>query len=293
MSTAGIGPLVQLGHLCREARECSGPDGTLMNQTELGKRVGVNQVKISRLESGDAIGDKDLWDRIRKQLKLTDDMSRRMEELRVLGQVGVPGKIRTADMADYLKKLVKLEQSATEIQCVHELRIPGPLQSNHFCYAMLGSAGRVDVAPAALLRRQRRQLFGSEHLRGYHCVIYEEAFKVSADQLGPEAVLDQIQFFLDLLRGKATDLVLDGRTKIRLLAREGRKPYMAGDATILKFGGRQPDQLYIEHWGGGDYFQAKGKLQRATDRWETLLPYVLDLDGTIDLLRQLYEEYKA
>jgi hypothetical protein len=195
-------------------------------------------------------------------------------------------------MARYLTDLVRLEQIAAEILCVHELRIPGPLQSHHFSYALLGSAGRVDVAPAALLRRERQQLFRSEHLREYHCVLYEEAFHASARLVGDAAVLDQIEFLLDLLHGRSADPVVDGRTRIRLLARDRRLPYRPGDATILRFDGRDADRLYIEHPGGGEYLRSREKLRRAADRRDALLPYVLDAEGSVELLEQLRKDYE-
>jgi DNA-binding XRE family transcriptional regulator len=292
VSTSGTEPLVELGHLCRQARSHSGPGGTLLNQTELGRLVGVNQVTISRLESGSTTAGKELWDSIRKHLRLTEDESEHMESLRVLGEVGQPGRIRPAAVADYVRKLVQREQVAAEILCVHELRVPGPLQSNHFSYALLGSAGRVDVAPAARMRRQRRKLFESEHLRRYDCVLYEEAFHVSARLLGDGVVLDQIEFLLDLLRGRSDDPVLDDRTTIRLLARQGTMPYLSGDATILRFDGPELDLLYIEHPGGGDYHRAREKLRRAAARRDALLPHVLDTDDSIALLDRLRAEYE-
>lgn len=291
MSTSSGDPLVKLGEMCRTARQHSGPDGTLLVQGALGRLVGVNQVTISRLESAETTGAKALWDRIRQNLKLTEDESELMEQLRVLGEVGAPGKIKKVHVADYVKKLTKLERRAAEILCVHELRIPGPLQSDHFSLAMFGSTGSRDVAPAVYLRSQRRQVFGSEHLRVFHCVLYEEAFHFNAGLLGAAVVLDQIEFLLNLLHGRLGHPVLDERTAIRLLPRHGPKPYMAGDSTILRFDGADRDVLYIEHPGGGDYHLAQHKLRRAASNREALLPFVLDLNGTVDLLEHLRKEH--
>jgi Domain of unknown function (DUF5753) len=291
VSTSSDDPLVELGEMCRQARRHSGPGGKLLVQGVLAKLVGVNQVTISRLESGEARTSNEIWDRIRANLTLTEVESRRMEELRKLGEVGRPGKIRPVHMADYVKKLAKLELDAAEILCVHELRIPGPLQSDHFCHAMLGSAGRADVAPAVHLRQQRRKVFVSQHLRRFHCVLFEEAFHFNARLLGPTCVLDQIDFLLRLMRGELTDPMIDERTQIRLLPRDGAKPYPAGDSTILRFDGGERDLLYIEHPGGGDYHRAQHKVRRAANNRDNVLRFVLDDNGTVELLEQLRKEY--
>ena len=186
---------------------------------------------------------------------------------------------------------MRLERVAVQVLCWHELRIPGPVQSDRYMRAQFDAAGRVDVTPAAIARSQRRALFAGPHLRRYHCVLYEESLHRAARDFGHEVAADQIDFLVALIEGTSEDPKVDGRTTIQLVPRDAVLPDLRGDATILLFDPPQKSRVYLEHMAGGTYLTKQDDVDFAVDRWRRLVPHALDATGSADLLRRLRKEF--
>jgi len=182
---------------------------------------------------------------------------------------------------------------AAQILCWHELRIPGPLQSDHYMHAQFGSNGQIDVTPAVIVRRRRRRLFEATHLRRYHCLMYEEALHRAARDFGDPVARDQIDFLLSLVEGADAGGTTNERVKISLVPRDIRVPDPPGDFTVLQFTGSETDRLYLEYSKNGMYIKAKDKVADAIDDWSRLSELALDATDTVDLLRRLRKEFPA
>ncbi len=281
MITPGMQARTEFGQLLKAARV-----GGRLTQAELGARAGTTQVKIARLESGQTTAPEELVDRIIAAFDVAPAQATRLRSAWVFTVVGDLGQSRQAPK--YALDLMRLERVAVELLCWHELRIPGPIQSDRYMRAQFDAAGR-DVTPAAVARGQRRDLFTGPHLRRYHCVLYEEALHRAAHDFGGEVAADQVDWLLAMIDGPEAD-----RRVIQVVPREVALPDLRGDATILLFDPPQRNRVYLEHIAGGLYLNKQDEVDTAVDRWRRrLVPHALDAAGTAELLRRLRKDFSG
>ena len=287
MITPGMQAQTEFGRLVRAAREWSGPDGRRLTQVELGARVGVTQVKIARVEAGRTPVAEELADRLLAELVVTPEQEMALRTAWLMSVIDDPDGSGPRQVPGYAMDLMRFERVAAEVLCWHELRIPGPLQSDRYMRSQFHTAGRVDVTPATVVRRQRRDLFASKHLRRYQCLLYEEALHRAAHDHGPEVARDQIDLLIAMIEGTSVEPRVDQRTSIQLVPRDAVLPDLRGDATVLLFTRPHRGVVYIEHFAGGSYLKKEADVETAVDRWHRLVPYALDAIGSAELLRRL------
>lgn len=293
MITPGIQAQTEFGQLVRAARERSGPDGRRLTQVELGARVGVKQVKIARIEAGSTPVTEELADRLLAELVVTTEQEMELRTAWLMAAIDDPDGSGPRQVPSYAMDLMRFERVAVEVLCWHELRIPGPLQSDRYMRSQFDSAGRVDVTPATAVRRQRRDLFASKHLQRYQCLLYEEALHRAARDHGAEIARDQIDLLIAMIEGTSDDPRVDHRTSIQLVPRDAVLPDLRGDATVLLFNQPHRGVVYIEHFVGGSYLKKEADVETAVDRWHRLVPYALDAIGSAELLRRLRRSLPA
>lgn len=281
MITPGMQAQTEFGQLVRAARLRSGPGGGRLTQGELGARVGVTQVKIARLEAGRTPVAEELVDRLLAELVVTAEQETRLRTAWLIGAIDDPDGSGPRQVPGYAMDLMRLERVAVEVLCWHELRIPGPLQSDLYMRSQFDTAGRADVTPATVVRRQRRDLFASKHLQRYRCLLYEEALHRAARDHGPEVARDQIDFLLGMIEEA------DPQVSIQLVPRDAVLPDLRGDATVLLFDPPHRGVVYIEHFVSGSYLKKEADVETAVDRWHRLVPHALDAIGSAELLRRL------
>lgn len=293
MITPGIQAQTEFGQLVRAARERSGPDGRRLTQVELGARVGVKQVKIARIEAGRTPVTEELADRLVAELVVTTEQEMELRTAWLMAAIDDQDGSGPRQVPGYAMDLMRFERVAVEVLCWHELRIPGPIQSDRYMRSQFDSAGRADVTPATAVRRQRRDLFASKHLQRYQCLLYEEALHRAARDHGPEIARDQIDLLIAMIEGTSDDPRVDQRTSIQLVPRDAVLPDLRGDATVLLFTQPHRGVVYIEHFVGGSYLKKEADVETAVDRWHRLVPYALDAIGSAELLRSLRRSLPA
>jgi hypothetical protein len=200
--------------------------------------------------------------------------------------VGVPFSGQRAVVPEYARKYIDREPEAVEILSWHELRLPGPLQSEHFMLRQFAMAGSVDVAPLIRSRRARRDLFGQPGLRRYACVIAEEALHRAGQAFGSGVVCDEIDYLLAINDPEDTRIA-DDRTSIQLLPATTGVAHLYGDFSILRLPDPKDSFLYVEHVAGAHYLKATRHLDKAAQAWEEVHGAALGRDHTNEFLRKL------
>ncbi|HEX3592435.1 MAG TPA: Scr1 family TA system antitoxin-like transcriptional regulator [Pseudonocardiaceae bacterium] len=277
----------ELAALIRQARLAARTEsGRRMTQQELGGLIGYSQGNVNKIESGQVKIEPETVERIVRGLDIAPDTALRMRNLARWNAVGIPFSRQRARVPEYARKYIDHEPDAVEILSWHELRLPGPLQSEHFMLRQFAATGSVDVAPLIRSRRSRRDLFRQRGLRRYACVIAEEALHRAERAFGSGVVCDEIDYLL-AINDPHDARVADERTSIRLLPTTVGMPHLYGDFSILRLPDPKDSFVYVEHVAGAHYVKATRHLTKAAQAWDEVHDAALDRDHTNEFLRKL------
>ncbi|RZS37145.1 helix-turn-helix protein [Herbihabitans rhizosphaerae] len=151
-------PTVRSRQVARELRRLRAKSG--LSATEVGRRLGVSQSKISRIETGN-LGLKEI--EVAALLGLYHvPIGRRDEILAMVRQAAEPGLVQVhKGLPDQWQALIEFEQTTTALLNYQPLMIPGLLQTADYARAIItGTAANelpeseVDIKVAARLGRQ-------------------------------------------------------------------------------------------------------------------------------------------
>lgn len=293
MHTEGGRERRELAGLIKQARlDAPTESGRRMTQQELGHLIGYSQGNINKMESGQIKIEPETVERIIRCLHVPGDIATQMRKLARWNAVGVPFSGQRALVPEYARKYIDSEPDAVEILSWHELRLPGPLQSEHFMLRQFATATSVDVAPLIRNRLARRELFRRPGLRRYGCVIAEEALHRARRAFGAGAVCDEIDYLL-LINDLANDRIADDRTCVQLLRTTTGMAHLYGDFSILRLPEHEASFVYVEHVAGAHYLKAARQLAKAGQAWDEVHTAALDRNDTNEFLRQLRARFAS
>lgn len=292
MYTEGSRERVELASLIKGVRvNAPTPSGRRMTQQRFAEMIGFSQGHIPKIERAVVKIEPATVERIIDVFEVDLDTAGRMRLLAARNAVGVPFSGEQAREPRYVREYLDTESRAVEILSWHELRIPGPLQSEPFMLAQFGAADTIDVAPLFRSRMARRDIFGRPDLRRYDCVIAEEALHRAYRALGAMVVCDEIDYLIGLNdAGGRTD---DADVAVHLLPTSTGILHMYGDFSILGLADPNNDFVYIEHVCGAHYRRAARDLAKARETWDGIHRTALDRVPTNVLLRKLREEFAS
>jgi transcriptional regulator with XRE-family HTH domain len=267
--------------------------GRRMTQAALGRLIGCSQGTIQKIEAASVRIDQSTVELIIHHLGVDPDTADTMRGLAVRNAVGEPWSRERALVPRFARRYFESEQDAIEILSWHEMRIPGPLQSEHFMLNEFEVAGQFDPAPYIRNRARRRELFRKPGLLRYACLLAEESLHRAAMSFGPIVVCDEIDYLLDV-NDLAEHLDLaDDRTSVRLLPATTALIDPPGDFSILRLPDPKDSFVYIEHAAGSHYVSTPEGQEKAMTTWLRLDRIALDRDGTCRFLRKLRDEFAS
>lgn len=291
MNTPGARARLELAKMIKAARRAREVNGRPMTQAYLGNMIGYSQGHINKLESGVYKIERQPLRLIIEYLDIDPATAHHMWELcelnlHVESLVGERGVV-----PDYFRKYRKAEQVAETILSWHEMRIPGPLQSEHYMLAHFQASGAGNVTALVMDRKDRQSLFRRDGLRDYTCVLAEEGLRKDVYNLGTDVVLDEIDHLLALNDPTHPHAIADERTSLHLLPTVASVPFMPGDFSLV----RCPDEdiLYIEYGASGMTTEARREVERHYEIWHNLFPATLSRHDTNAMLRRLRAELDA
>lgn len=289
-TTQGIGARITLGQRIKRERERCSVNNRKLTQTALGKRLGWSQGKIQKMEDAKVRIDPGDVERIIDELDIDPTIAEEMRSLAALNAPLTPSDQEQTGAPGYVQMLIEDEQRASEILSWHELRIPGPLQSEPYMLKLFNTAGTTDVTALIRTRTQRKRLFRQPQLRRYDCVLAEEALHRAATGLGHGIARDQIEQLMSI--NECDDPSADTRISVRVLPMDAPVPWLPGDFSLLHFPNRR-SYVYIESMGRAQYLKFAHVVRQASaDHWN-LSRAALDQAGTRKLLEKLHHEFDA
>lgn len=259
--------------------------GRRMTQRELGDLIGYSQGNINKIESAAVPIEPDTVEKIIMHTRASAETAARMRDLAPYAAVGAPYSGARRATARYATRYIQAEVAAREILSWHELRLPGPLQSEHFMLRQFGTRP-IDVSPLMRRRLDRRRIFHQPDLHRYNCVLAQEALDRAYHAFGREVMLDELDYLLRLNDPDDPRYEVDTRTCVQVLPAERGLPHLPGDFSILRpIHGK--DFVYVEHVAGADYPDSPDGVGNAQRAWDELQGAALDRHDTNDFLRRL------
>ncbi|MCA1707842.1 MAG: helix-turn-helix transcriptional regulator, partial [Actinobacteria bacterium] len=267
VTTEGIRARKHLGMLIKEARCQYEGDGRALTQGALGKLMDCTQSKIQKIEAGSVRVTPGTVEQLIDLLHVSEADAHRMRTLVEASAASEPWAAERRLVPPYARKYMEQEQIATEILSWHELRIPGPVQSEQYMLRQFQTEGTTDVAPLLRNRKRRKRIFHQPHLQRYECILAEEALHRAASGLGRDIARDQIDHLL-AINDLNNPTIADNRTSIRLLPDDADIAYLPGDLSLLHFAKR--DSLaYFEHAAGADYVRDVKAIKKVQTAWQS------------------------
>jgi transcriptional regulator with XRE-family HTH domain len=264
-----------------------------MTQTELGRMIGCSQGTIQKIEAASVKIDQRTVELIISELDVDPDTADTMRDLVARNGVGEPWSRERALVPRFARRYFESEQDAVEILSWHEMRIPGPLQSEHFMLNEFQVAGQFDPAPYIRNRQRRRELFRQPGLRRYACLLAEEALRRAVMSFGPIVVCDEIDYLLAVNDPTGKRDLADDRTSVHLVPAATALIDPPGDFSILRLPDPKDSFVYIEHAAGANYVSTPEGRERAMAAWRRVDLIALDRDGTCHFLRKLRDEFAS
>lgn len=289
MTTESIQARKKLGELIKKVRRQCIIGEKPLSQEALATCMGCTQSKIQKIEAGSVRVAAGTVEDIITHLHADPDTASRMRILVEYSAANEPWTNEGALVPRYLRRYMEEELLATEILSWHELRIPGPIQSEQYMLQQCRAEKRIDVTPFVRNRMRRKRVFHQPQLRCYQCVLAEEVLHRTASGLGRDTARDQIDHLLAINHPDDTTLA-DERTSVHLLSTDAAIPYLNNDFSLLHYADRQ-SLLYIEHVAGAQYLQKNTAIKQASTAWQHVTAAALDREATKKLLQKLRKEF--
>lgn len=291
MLTEGSRERRELAALIKQARMAAlTATGRRMTQRELGDLIGYSQGNINKIESASVPIEPDTVEKIIVHTRVGAGTAARMRDLAPYAAVGTPYAGTRRTIPRYATRYIAAEVAAREILSWHELRLPGPLQSEHFMLRQFGTRP-IDVAPLMRSRLDRRGVFHQPDLGRYACVLAQEALERAGHAFGREVLLDELDYLLRLNDPTHPRYEVDERTRVQVLPADRGLPHLPGDFSILRpIHGK--DFVYVEHVAGADYPDSPDGVGNAQRAWDELQGAALNRNATNDFLRHLRERWR-
>lgn len=271
----------QLGRRLRQARDAAG-----MTQIAAGAVLGCGQSKIAKMETKlVAISSRDL----NKLLAAYDLPAEEQAEIRQLAAQVTPGTSATARSNEPYLDMLAAESEADEILSLNSERIPSLLQSEHYLVAQYELAGNpMDKGVLLASQDDRLEIFGkTSRLRRYRVILAESSVHRMPGGRNAVLVIDQAQHLL-----KLADTY--DQLEIRIVTMDARIAYFPADLTVLKFGGRAKDWVYLESGAGfGRKLTAATAVVEHEDSWLMVHRAALSVDDTRKYLTDLVAAARA
>lgn len=136
-------------------------DAGITSGAEAGRRAGISQSKVSRMEAGRLVPSPEEARRYAETLGATPATVRRLvrvvEDLRAQHRASTPARVGVSRGSAHEQRVLRNESGATRIDVFHPLLIPGALQSEAYVRAVFSSGDLAeDVVEARTAARLRR-----------------------------------------------------------------------------------------------------------------------------------------
>lgn len=147
----------ELSTILRKIRD----DAGITSGTEAGRRAGISQSKVSRMEAGRLVPTTEEARRYAEALGAAPATIRRLvrvvDDLRKQHRASSPARVGVSRGAAHEQRVLRNESGATQIDVFHPLLIPGTLQSEVYVRAVFSSGGLTgDVIEARTAARLKR-----------------------------------------------------------------------------------------------------------------------------------------
>jgi transcriptional regulator with XRE-family HTH domain len=224
-----------------------------LTQDAVAKRLGCGQAKVNKIETTLCSISLEQLDVLIEMYGVAPDEAERLREL--AAQDLENGPPRTSMNAYTV--LTDLEQEATEIQCWHSERIPGPLKSQQYALRQRGPE-LTDGQVIQILRRRaaRMRVLTMPDPPWYRVILSESSlYRMPGGDTG-EIMADQASHLLGLVAKYP-------RLELRILPFTANVPFVDGDFQLLRFDDPEiSDFVYIEDPGGPRKREKKLELTR-------------------------------
>lgn len=249
-----------------------------ITQQAVARRLGCGQAKINKIERTLCSIRAEQLEVLIEMYEVAPEMAARLRE--VAAQDLENGPPRT--MMSAYTVLTDLELEATEIQCWHSERIPGPLKSEPYALRQRGSELTQSEVTEVLRRREaRQQVFKIDNPPRYRVILSESSLYRMPGGLTPEMVHNQASYMLELMAKHP-------RLELRILLFVADVPFVDTDFQLVLFGDPEfSDFVYVEGRGGPHASEKKPELKSFREHWATLEAAALDVSQTKEFLASL------
>jgi transcriptional regulator with XRE-family HTH domain len=286
MVQPGGGPTVRrmlVGAQLRRLRTAKG-----ISREEAGEAIRASEWKIHRLENGQvSFKERDVVDLLRLY-GVTDPGE--VASLVVLArEANAPGWWQQYGdlLPQWFRAYVDLESAATLIRTYEGQLVPGLLQTEDYLRAVIGGAhldeSREEAERRVAMRVTRQALLDRPDAPRVWAVIDEAALRRPVG--GAKVMRGQLERLLEVA-------ALANVTLQILPFTVGAHPAMVGAFSILRFADQElPDVVYVEHLTNALYLDRRDDVTRYLHVMDGVSMRAEPPDRTIDVLRQLLEEY--
>lgn len=247
---------------------------------EAGKRLGVSQSKISRIETG-ALGLK--RDEVAAMLGLYHvPLDRREEIMDLVTHAEEPGwwQAYGERLSKDWKALIELESTARTILNYQPLMLPGLVQTpEHARHIIRGVSERdlsdVELETLVAARMARQGILGKPNPPNLHVLLYEPALRIPVG--GPEALNRQLRYLAELAqRPNITVQVVPMSA--------GLHPGIEGAFSIMEFPG-EPPLVYLENRVSSIFLEEDRHIDAYRLVWQGILSVALSPVDSVGFIR--------
>lgn len=247
-------------------------------QEAVAERLDCRQAKINKIERTLCRIDMAQLDVLIEMYGVVPDMAVRLRA--VAAQDLENGPQRTKMSAYTL--LTDLELEATDIQCWHSERIPGPLKSERYSLRQWGPALTESKVTEVLRRREaRKQVLTIDNPPRYRPILSESSLRRLPGGFTPDMAHDQASYLLDLMSEHP-------QLELQILPFTADVRFVNPDFSLLRFDSSEiSDFVYVEDSGGPRTRERKSELTKFREHWMTLSAAALDVPATKEFLVDL------
>ena len=282
-TTASGGPTVRrilVGAQLRRLRESAG-----ITREQAGYRIRASESKISRLELGRvSFKDRDVNDLL--ELYGVTEGVEREALITMAREANSPGWWHGYDdvLPNWFQTYIGLEEAASLIRTYEVQFVPGLLQTEDYCRAVITS-GQADapveeVERRVNLRLTRQKLLSREESPGRLWAVVDEA-ALRRPMGGRKVMRSQLQHLLDLMETKTVTVQI-------MPFRFGGHAAEGGPFSILRFPDAElQDLVYVEQLVGALYIERKDQVERYVQTFERLTVDSQQPDHSMESLHKI------